>query len=355
MEIDNQFWKGKKVLLTGHTGFKGSWLSLWLQKLNVDLCGYSKSIPTVPSLFKLADVEKNMQSITGDIVDFKKILSVIEEFQPEIIIHMAAQSIVLKSYDDPLETYSTNVMGTLNLFEAVKRTNTSRVIINVTSDKCYENKGMNIPFKESDPMGGYDPYSSSKGCSEIITSSFRNSFFNPKNYQNHKTALASVRAGNVIGGGDWSEFRLIPDMIRGIQERKTVSIRNQNSIRPWQFVLDPLNGYILLTERLWKEDPSFSQAWNFGPTIDEGKPVSYLISKFTNEFKELQINFENSKNYESENLSLDSNKANSELDWKNKLDLETTISYTIDWYKKFLNGIDMKEYSSQQIENFTSL
>ena len=355
MEIDHQFWKGKKILVTGHTGFKGGWLSLWLQKLNANICGYSKSIPTNPSLFEIANVEKNMQSIMGDVVDFKKLLAVIEEFQPEIIIHMAAQSIVLKSYDDPLETYSTNVIGTLNLFEAVRRTNSTRVIINVTSDKCYESRDTDIPFKETDPIGGYDPYSSSKGCSEILTSSFRNSFFNPKNYENHKVALASARAGNVIGGGDWSEFRLIPDIVRGIQKKEVVNIRNQNSVRPWQFVLEPLNGYLMLAEKLWNEGPLYSQAWNFGPLVDERKPASYLISKFVNEFKELQVNYEENEKYESKNLSLDSNKARNELGWQNKYDLENTVSLTIDWYRKFLDGRDMKEYSFQQIEKFTSL
>lgn len=355
MEIDQQFWKGKKILVTGHTGFKGSWLSLWFQKLNANIYGYSKSIPTNPSLFEIANVEENMQSIMGDVVDFENLLSTIEEFQPEIIIHMAAQSIVLKSYNDPLETYSTNVIGTLNLFEAVRRTNSTRVIINVTSDKCYENRETNIPFKETDPIGGYDPYSSSKGCSEILTSSFRNSFFNPKNYENHKVALASARAGNVIGGGDWSEFRLIPDLIKGIQKKEIVNIRNQNSVRPWQFVLEPLNGYLMLAEKLWNEGPLYSQAWNFGPLVDERKPVSYIISKFVNEFKELEVNYEESKKYESKNLSLDSNKARNELGWQNKYNLENTVSLTIDWYKEFLEGGDMKEYSFQQIEKFTSL
>jgi CDP-glucose 4,6-dehydratase len=355
MEIDNKFWKDKKVLVTGHTGFKGSWLSLWLQKLNANVCGFSKSIPTNPSMFEIANVGKDMQSITGDVRDFDNVNSTIEEFQPEIIIHMAAQSIVLKSYDDPLETYTTNVIGTLNLFEAVRRNNKTRVIINVTSDKCYEDSGLGIPFKESDPIGGYDPYSSSKGCSEIMTSSFRNSFFNPQRYSEHKVALASTRAGNVIGGGDWAEFRLIPDMIKGIQGGKIVNIRNQNYIRPWQFVLEPLNGYLMLSEKLWKEGPSYSQAWNFGPLQNEKKTVSYLISRFTEEFSELKIKHEENKAHESESLTLDSTKARDELGWRNKLDLEKTVSCTVEWYKKFLEGKNMKEFSYQQIENFTSL
>ena len=353
MGIDNQFWKKKKVLVTGHTGFKGSWISLWLQKLNANICGFSKSIPTNPSLFEIANVDENMQSITGDIRDFDSIINTIKEFQPEIIIHMAAQSIVLNSYDDPLETYTTNVIGTLNLFEAVRKTDKTRVIINVTSDKCYDNRGLNVPFKESDPMGGYDPYSSSKGCSEIMTSSFRNSFFNPKQYQKHKVALASARAGNVIGGGDWAEFRLVPDLIKGIQNKKIVKIRNQNYSRPWQFVLEPLNGYLMLAQKLWKEGPEFSQAWNFGPLENEKKTVSYLISKFTEKFKELQIEYEEKEEHESENLSLNSTKTFNELNWKNKVDLEKTVLLTIEWYKKFLEGKNMKEFSFQQIENFT--
>jgi len=355
MEIDSQFWKNKKVLVTGHTGFKGSWLSLWLQKLNANVFGFSKSIPTNPSMFEIANVNKNMQSDTGDISNFETIKSAIEKFQPEIVIHMAAQSIVLKSYEDPLETYTTNVIGTLNLFEAVRRNNKVKVIINITSDKCYENKELGTPFKESDAMGGYDPYSSSKGCSELLTSSFRNSFFNPQQFPENKVSLASARAGNVIGGGDWAEFRLIPDMIRGIQRKEVIKIRNQNYVRPWQFVLEPLNGYLMLSERLWNKGDQYSQAWNFGPLQNEKETVSYLISRFTDEFDELKLEYEENNMHETESLTLDSSKARKELGWSNKLNLEETVTWTVDWYKKYFEGENMKEYSFEQIENFTSL
>jgi len=355
MDLEQKFWKGKKVLLTGHTGFKGSWMALWLQSMDVDLCGFSKGITTSPNLYEIANVKENMKSIFGDIQSYEKISSVINEFNPEIIIHMAAQSIVLRSYKDPLETYNTNVLGTLNLLESVRKTDSTRVIINVTSDKCYDNRGLGIPFKETDPMGGFDPYSSSKGCSEILTASFRNSFFNPEKFHEHKVALASVRAGNVIGGGDWSDYRLIPDLIKGIQNNKIVKIRNKNFSRPWQHVLEPLNGYLLLAEKLWNEGSLFSQAWNFGPIKDEKRQVSYIIERFMKEFNELKIHYEENENYESENLRLDSDKANEQLGWKNKYNLDETIELTIEWYKKFFEGSNMKEVSKKHIENFVEL
>ena len=250
------FWNNKKVLLTGHTGFKGSWLSLWLQKLNVNLVGFSNVIPTNPSLFELADVKSGMRSIMGDIRNFDSLKEVVEEHKPEIVIHMAAQSLVQSAYKNPIETYATNIMGTVNLLEAVRACSNMCVIINVTSDKCYDNKETLRGYREDDPMGGYDPYSSSKACSELITSAFRNSFFNSKDYSSHGVALASVRSGNVIGGGDWAKNRLIPDIIRGIMERCPVMIRNPESIRPWQHVLDPLHGYLLLIEKMWKNGSS---------------------------------------------------------------------------------------------------
>ena len=246
--MDFRFWKNKRVLLTGHTGFKGSWLSLWLQKLGTNLTGFSNDIPTKPSLFDIAHVGEGMNSIFGDVRDFDVLKKVMEESKPEIVIHMAAQAILRKSYRDPTDTYSTNVMGTVNILNAIRHSNSVRVSLIVTSDKCYEMKDEIKSYKEDYPMGGYDPYSNSKGCAELVTSSFRNSFFNKSNFEKHHVAIASARAGNVIGGGDWGEDRLVPDIMKGIINNENIIIRNPNSIRPWQFVLDPLNGYLQLIQ-----------------------------------------------------------------------------------------------------------
>jgi CDP-glucose 4,6-dehydratase len=355
MVVDQKFWKGKKVLLTGHTGFKGSWMSLWLQKLGVDLVGFSKSVPTEPSLFKIAQIEDNMESVMGNVCDFKKLSSTIEQFKPEIIIHMAAQSLVLKSYEDPLETFSTNILGTVNLLESVRSTvKNNCIIINITSDKCYDNSISVVPHKESDPMGGFDPYSSSKGCAELITSSFQKSFFNSNNSSN--IALASVRAGNVIGGGDWSENRLIPDIMNSKLQNKTIKIRNPNSIRPWQHVLDPLHGYLLLAEQMWKNDSKFSEPWNFGPPAEKSKSVSWIVEKLTKLWGDGQWEIDSKKNqYESPSLLLDSSKANINLNWESKIDIDLALKWIVDWYKEFQNNKDMKQFTEFQIELFSKL
>ena len=293
--MDSNFWKNKKVLLTGHTGFKGSWLSLWLQKLGVDLVGFSKSIPTKPSLFELADVEKNMTSIMGDITHIERITDVVKQHNPEIIIHMAAQSLVHKSYDQPLETFSTNIMGTVNLLEAIRNTSKKCVIINVTSDKCYENQELSRGYKENDPMGGYDPYSSSKGCAELITSSFRDSFFKNSNDKDYDISLASVRAGNVIGGGDWADNRIMPDIMRGILNKKIIKIRNPTAVRPWQHVLEPLRGYLELAEKLYNYKSEYTESWNFGPD-DDVKPVSWIVNKLVEMWGEdVQVDFDDDR------------------------------------------------------------
>lgn len=263
------FWKNKKILLTGHTGFKGSWLSLWLQKIGANVIGFSKDVPTEPSHFEVSHVGDEMESIIGDIRNYEEIEKIFLKFEPEIVFHLAAQSIVHNSYQDPKATFATNVMGTVNLLEASRKTNIPKVIINVTSDKCYKNTNEKKLFVETDPVGGFDPYSSSKGCSELITDSFRNSFFNSD--KKNSIGLASVRAGNVIAGGDWSQYRLIPDIIRSITSKQEIKIRNPNHVRHWQYVLDPLHGYLILAEKIWNDKVNFSSGWNFGPTSDEGK------------------------------------------------------------------------------------
>lgn len=351
------FWKGKKVLLTGHTGFKGSWLSMWLQKLNVNLIGFSKSIPTRPSLFELANVKDGMTSIMGDICDFNHVEDVIKEHHPEIIIHMAAQSLVHESYKNPIETYATNVLGTVNLLEAVRRAGKVHVVINVTSDKCYENRGTKVGYNENDPMGGYDPYSSSKGCAELVTSSFRNSFFNPEAYTKHGVALASVRAGNVIGGGDWATDRLIPDIIRGVFAHQTIKIRNPDAIRPWQYVLEPLNGYLLLIEKLWDHEPDYMEGWNFGPDDEGIKPVSWIVEKFTRLWGDnlrWELDDMNHK-HEADYLKLDCTKAKVKLKWLPKINLELALKFTVEWYKQYEQKNDMRKFTEEQINNFSSL
>ena len=355
--MNKEFWNKKKVLLTGHTGFKGSWLSLWLQKLNANVIGFSKSIPTNPSLFELANIENGMISIMGNVCDYDKLEEIIKEYKPEIAIHMAAQAILRESYSNPIETYATNVMGTINLLESIRKVGNVKVILNVTTDKCYEHNESSKGYLETDKLGGYDPYSNSKACSELVTSSFRNSFFNPKEYQKHGISLASCRAGNVIGGGDWGKDRLIPDIMRGILNNEIIKIRNPNSTRPWQHVLDPLNGYLTLVEKLWSSGSEFSEGWNFGPLENDEKPVKWIVEKLTEQWsKDIRWDIDNSVNPHEENyLRLNCIKANSRLGWMPKLNLEQGLEWVIEWYKQYEQNNNMREITEQQIENFTLL
>jgi len=352
--MNTKFWKGKKVLLTGHTGFKGSWMSIWLQSMGAELTGFSNSIPTKPSLFESAEVSHGMTSINGDICDYDKIHSTITEYKPEIVIHMAAQSLVRESYQNPIKTYATNVMGTVNLFEAIRKEDTVRVIVNVTSDKCYENRELDRGYSEDDPMGGYDPYSNSKGCSELVTSSFRNSFFNPSDYSKHRVALASVRAGNVIGGGDWSQDRLIPDLVRGILGHSEIKIRNPSAIRPWQFVLDPLEGYLLLTEKLWENGIQYVGGWNFGPSDMGVKPVKWIVDKFLLFWgKNLDWNVDSyHQPHEEKILKLDCTKASTQLGWSTRTSMEKTLQNTVEWYKQFEQKNNMRKFTEEQIMSY---
>ena len=350
------FWKNKKVLLTGHTGFKGGWLSTWLKKLGAELIGISKDTPTVPSLFELAQVSQKMVSITGDINEIDDLEKIVSKYKPEIVIHMAAQSLVRKSYESPIDTFTTNVIGTANLLEVVKRIGGTRVFINVTSDKCYANTNQVNGFSEDSPMGGYDPYSSSKGCAELVTSAYRSSFFNPKEFECHKLSLSSVRAGNVIGGGDWSNDRLIPDIIRGISKNKSVDIRNLNSIRPWQFVLDALNGYLILAEKMWNNGKEFSEPWNFGPNENDCKTVEWVLENMSTKWNNMFTWTNDSKNnpHEDKILKLDCTKSHKRLGWNTKLNADETIQWTIDWYKEFFNKSNMKDVTENQIDKFLS-
>ena len=355
--MNKDFWSKKKILLTGHTGFKGSWLSLWLQKLNSNVIGFSKSIPTNPSLFQLANIEDGMTSIIGDVCDYDKLEEVIKEYKPEIVIHMAAQAILRESYSNPVETYATNVMGTVNLLESIRKAGNVKVILNVTTDKCYEPNESSKGHLETDRLGGYDPYSNSKACSELVTASFRDSFFNPKEYHKHGTSLASCRAGNVIGGGDWAKDRLIPDIMKGILNNEIIKIRNPNSIRPWQYVLDPLNGYLILVEKLWSSGSEFSEGWNFGPEENNEKPVKWIVEKLTKQWsKDIKWDIDNNINLHEENyLRLNCIKANSRLGWMPKLNLEQGLEWIIEWYRQYKKNNNMKDITEQQIEKFQKL
>jgi len=350
--VNPAFWKGKRVLLTGHTGFKGSWLSLWLQSMGAQVVGYALAPPTNPSLFEVAEVGKEMTSIIGDIRDLERLRAVFAEHRPEIVFHMAAQSLVRYSYIEPVETYSTNVMGTVNLLEAVRGMDSVKAVLNVTSDKCYENREWVWGYRENEAMGGHDPYSNSKGCAELVTAAYRNSYFHPEKYTEHGVALASCRAGNVIGGGDWADDRLIPDIMRAITQGEPVHIRNPHAIRPWQHVLEPLAGYLLLAQKLWEDGAAYGEGWNFGPNDEDAKPVSWIVERLTKAWGE-GASWEpdgGDHPHEAHYLKLDCSKAKARLDWLPRWHLDETLGKIVDWQKKYQQGADMKAVTLEQID-----
>jgi len=350
----NDFYSGKKVMITGHTGFKGTWLSLWLKHLGADVSGYALQPPTSPSIFDLCHTARGMTSIYGDVRDFRHLHSAILEVQPEIIFHMAAQSLVRRSYKDPVETYSTNIMGTVHLLEAVRQSSSVKAVIIVSSDKCYENKEWVWGYRENDILGGDDPYSSSKGCCELITTAYKRSYFNPAAYKDHGLALASVRAGNVIGGGDWAEDRLIPDCIRKLQQKEPIIIRSPAAVRPWQHVLEPLNGYLLLGRELYLKGELFDGAWNFGPDYDDARPVSWIVSSLIKLWGN-EAAWEEDKNphpHEANYLKLDSSKARSVLGWKPQWRLKEALDKTTAWYKSYFNQEDVLDITLEQISAY---
>ncbi len=349
MVINPDFWKNKKVLVTGHTGFKGSWLCLWLQQLGANVTGFGLPPSTSPSLFEVAKVDSAMESVFGDIRNLIELKRVIFKTQPDIIIHLAAQALVRYSYQNPVETYQTNVMGTLHILEGIRNTNTIKAAVLVTTDKCYENKERLAPYHENEPMGGYDPYSSSKGCAELLISSYRNSFF----ISDKKAAIASARAGNVIGGGDWSNDRLIPDIFKAAKEKKVMQIRNPDALRPWQHVLEPLSGYLLLAEKLYLQGKKFAEPWNFGPNLQDTKSVLWIVNKIAKNSSELSWEIDSKNNlHESQILSLDSTKAKQKLGWNNQWSIEEAIQKTIEWYRAKEEGADMKQVCLEQIEQY---
>lgn len=349
-----QFWHNKKVFITGHTGFKGSWLSLWLQQLGANVIGYALNPPTTPSLFHVAQVEDHMTSLIGDIRDFEKLKSLIAIHKPEIIFHMAAQPLVRYAYTNPIETYATNVMGTVHLLEAVRQIGNVAVVINVTSDKCYENNEWHWGYRENDPLGGYDPYSNSKACAELVTSAYRHSYFNKANYQTHTLSLASARAGNVIGGGDWAKDRLMVDLMCSFMTKQPVLLRNPQSIRPWQHVLEPLAGYLQLAEYCYHHPMDYAEAWNFGPNEDDAQTVQWIaeyVTKLWGEGSSWQIDT-NLHPHEAKYLKLDCAKTKARLQWRLKLPLQEGLSYVVNWYKAFQAGQNMHEFTLKQIRDY---
>ncbi len=323
--VNPAFWQGKRVFLTGHTGFKGSWMGAWLTRLGAQVTGFSLAPETTPSHFAL--LPKEYESIEGDIRDLGTLSTVLRRAKPDIVLHLAAQSLVRASYADPVGTYSTNVMGTLHVLEAIRRVPSVRAGLIVTSDKCYENRETMTPYVETDPLGGHDPYSSSKGCTEILTSSMRRSFF-----KDSSCLIATVRAGNVIGGGDWATDRLIPDCIRAWVRRDLVKIRNPHAIRPWQHVLDPLSGYLRLAEALFSGRRAFADGWNFGPSLDSAWPVEKVVGAVKARLPTFDFIVEPSKQHEAGLLTLDSGRAQRELGWKPLWGIETALGKTLDWY-----------------------
>jgi len=351
------FWRGKRVLVTGHTGFKGGWLTLWLESMGAKVSGYALQPPTEPSFSEVAGVEKLIDSAREDVRDLSAVKHWLEKTSPEIVFHLAAQALVRPSYDDPVETYSTNVMGTVNVLEAVRCCASVKSVVIVTSDKCYENREWVWGYREDEAMGGYDPYSNSKGCAELVTAAFRSSFFNPDDYERHHVAIASGRAGNVIGGGDWATDRLLPDIVRAIIADQPVRIRNPVATRPWQHVLEPLSGYLTLAKRLYEDGPKFTGGWNFGPLDHDVKPVQFIVDEITRFWGEGARWEMDSVDHphEATYLKLDCSKAHTFLDWQPKLRLETALAWSVEWYKAWRAGQDMREMTMKQISNYSEM
>ena len=350
-ETNSEFWRRKRVLVTGHTGFKGSWLSLWLQSMGATLRGIALEPPTDPALFEVARVAEGMEHRIVDIRDFDSVRTEIDEFRPEIVIHMAAQPLVRHSFSLPVETYATNVMGTVHVLEAARHAGSVKAIVNVTSDKCYENREWIWGYRENEPMGGHDPYSNSKGCAELVSSAYRKSFF-----RDAGIALATARAGNVIGGGDWAFDRLVPDILRALERREPLLIRSPSAIRPWQHVLESLSGYLLLAERLYCDGQAHAEGWNFGPRDEDARPVSWIVEC-------LCENWGGGANWslqpgdhphEASFLKLDISKVSQRLQWIPRWSLDTALARVTDWHRAWLSGADMHDFCLQQISQFQS-
>lgn len=352
--IKPEFWAGRRVFLTGHTGFKGSWLSLWLTEMGAKVTGMALAPETKPDLFSVARVALGMTSVIGDIRKAELVLKTMQAAKPEIVIHMAAQPLVRYSYIHPVETYSTNVMGTVNVLEAVRQISGVRSVVVVTSDKCYQNNNMDRAFIEEDAMGGQDPYSSSKGCAELVTAAYRSSYFSLSDYHVHGVAVASARAGNVIGGGDWALDRLIPDVMRAIAEGQPVRIRSPQAVRPWQHVLEPLGGYLILAQSLYEHGVNFAEGWNFGPSASDAKPVQWVVEKLVNLWGP-QARWTQDAGlhpHEAHLLMLDSAKASQKLGWKPVWTLEQILSRIVEWHRAQIAGADMRACCLEEIKAY---
>lgn len=352
---DNSFWQGKRVLLTGHTGFKGGWLSLWLQKKGAVAVGYALSQAYTETLFELASVGKHMDSVIADIRDFDALKAAFDRFRPEIVFHLAAQPLVRLSYIQPVETFETNVIGTVNLLEAVRTTRDCRVVVSITSDKCYDNKEWVWGYRESDALGGHDPYSASKGCAEIVSAAYRRSFFEAAGER--QVAIATARAGNVIGGGDFSKDRLVPDIMAAIVKGKSLNIRSPGAIRPWQHVLEPLSGYMLLAEKLWSDPQEYAQSWNFGPAAEDSRPVRWMVEKLIERWGEgIPWELDATPSFHEANaLTLDSTKARVSLGWKPRWTLDQALSAIVNWYKAYQRGDSMRDVVLRQIAAYEAV
>ncbi|HXJ84995.1 MAG TPA: CDP-glucose 4,6-dehydratase [Candidatus Methylomirabilis sp.] len=352
------FWKNRRVFLTGHTGFKGSWLSLWLHALGADVTGYALDPPTEPSLFDQGNVARAVRrSIRGDVRDFALLKSALADCAPDVVIHMAAQSVVRRGYEDPIETYSSNVMGTVHLLEALRQLGQPCVVVNVTSDKCYANREWVWGYREEEPMGGRDPYSNSKGCAELVTAAYRESFFAPAALDRHGVAIASARAGNAIGGGDWTRDQLIPDLMRAFLAGRPCLIRNPDAIRPWQFVLEPLRGYLMLAERLAEDAGRYGSGWNFGPVEDDAKPVSWIADEVARSWGGRASWSKDGGTHpaEASHLKLDASRARACLDWRPAIPLNTALEWIVEWYRAFETGADLRRLTQTQIERYEAL
>lgn len=349
--LEMSFWNGKKVFVTGHTGFKGSWLSLWLSELGAEVCGYALAPDTEPALFDDLKLANHVESIIADVRDLNSLEAAIANFKPEIVFHLAAQPLVRRSYNEPVETFETNVMGTVNVLEAMRKTGCVKAGVMITTDKVYENLEQEEGYKEGDRLGGYDPYSNSKACAELVISSYRDSFF-----RGTETLVASARAGNVIGGGDWSEDRLIPDVFRSLIFGNNLLIRNPNSVRPWQHVLEPLQGYMLLAEKLYAGDEDYARAWNFGPEEKSLKSVANVLETIKALWGEpVHWKISNGEHpHETALLALDSRRAEDCLNWKSRWDFESSLYRTASWYKEYFSKADMRKVTLDQINDFDS-
>jgi CDP-glucose 4,6-dehydratase len=352
LEMTPTFWNGKRVFLTGHTGFKGSWLSLWLQSLGAEVTGYALQPPTKPSLFEVANVAQGMASIIADIRDLPTLQKAMHASQPDVVIHMAAQPLVRLSYVEPVETYATNVMGTVHVLESARQASSAKAVVAVTTDKCYENKEWLWGYREDEPMGGHDPYSNSKGCSELVISAYRSSFF-----KNEGIAVASARAGNVIGGGDWASDRLLPDILRAFEAKLPIVIRNPHAIRPWQHVLEPLSGYLMLAERLYTDGQTFAESWNFGPKEEDARPVQWIVEHMVRSWgNDVSWRQDSSiQPHEASYLKLDISKARNRLDWQPALKLQDALELVIDWTKQRQTGVDMGKLTLAQIHDYQNM